>query len=136
MQKTGRGVKAVIIKEGKILVLKEPNGRYDLPGGRVEDGEGFEEALHREIIEETNVKAAISGPKVEWSFRKDRFLRIAGITFYCQYLSGKVHLSDEHTDHSWVGIDEIGQIDWARPYFGTENNALARLTELRERSCS
>jgi len=49
MQKTGNGAKALIRKDEKILVLIEPNGKSDLPGGRVEEGEGSQETVHREI---------------------------------------------------------------------------------------
>ena len=135
MKKTGRGVKTLITKNGKILLLREPNGVFDLPGGRVEDEEGFEAGARREIKEETGLKVRILGRAVEWSFWKNRSLRIMGITYYCQYLSGEVRLSDEHSDYSWVGIAEIGQIHWDRPYLGPDNSALTKLPELPEMSC-
>ena len=56
------GVKALIVKEGKVLVLKEKDIRgtgdeiYDLPGGRIEDEESPEETLGREIKEELGVE--------------------------------------------------------------------------------
>jgi 8-oxo-dGTP pyrophosphatase MutT (NUDIX family) len=117
--KTGKGAKSLIRKDGRILVLLKPNGKSDLPGGRVKDGEGSQETLHREISEETGLKVKILAQAVEWSFCKNQFLQITGVTFYCQYLGRNVSLSDEHSDYSWVGIDEIGQMDWQRPYFGT-----------------
>lgn len=51
-------VNAVIINENKLLTIrrgKEPfKGMYGLPGGQVELNETKEDALKRELIEETN----------------------------------------------------------------------------------
>ena len=38
---TGTGVKGIIRKGNQFLVLVKPNGTFDLPGGRVEDGESI-----------------------------------------------------------------------------------------------
>ena len=48
------GIKALIVKNGKALVLKD-EGRYpgfDLPGGKIDENESFEQALKRELREE------------------------------------------------------------------------------------
>ncbi len=48
-------VSAVIIDRGKILLIKRRKDKFFcLPGGRVELGETIENALKREILEETN----------------------------------------------------------------------------------
>ena len=53
---------AVIIRGGKILLIRriKPDEEYYVfPGGGVEEGESFEEAMIREIKEELNLTAAI-----------------------------------------------------------------------------
>ncbi|UCG12624.1 MAG: NUDIX hydrolase [Deltaproteobacteria bacterium] len=55
MQRPAVGVKVLILKDGKFLVLVKPNGGLDLPGGRVEGGEGLQDGLHREIREDTGL---------------------------------------------------------------------------------
>lgn len=46
-------VRAVIIREGRLLLLQARGRDVKLPGGGVEPGEGHPEALAREIREET-----------------------------------------------------------------------------------
>ncbi len=46
-------VKAVILREKKLLIVRESFGDYNLPGGTYESGEGDTDALLREVKEET-----------------------------------------------------------------------------------
>lgn len=63
-------MKAVIVKGDKVLLLREAatygegtnRGRYHLPGGRVEMGERFDAALHREVMEETGLTIVVKRP--------------------------------------------------------------------------
>jgi 8-oxo-dGTP pyrophosphatase MutT (NUDIX family) len=56
------GIKALIRnKDGKILLLKVPAyggspGYWDMPGGRMDPGETFEQTLRRELHEEIGVE--------------------------------------------------------------------------------
>jgi 8-oxo-dGTP diphosphatase len=114
MGAAGNGVKAVVRKDDRFLVLVKPDGTFDLPGGRVEVGETNECALHREIDEETGLKVKIRGPVGKWSFFKNPNLLIEGITFTCTYLEGKVKLCEEHKHYFWAGIDKINQFKFDR----------------------
>ena len=50
-------VKAFILaKNNKILLLKEPDGVWDLPGGGLHYGEDPIDGLKREVLEETGLK--------------------------------------------------------------------------------
>jgi len=53
-------VKALIVDdEGKFLMVKENNGVWDLPGGRLENGENIVDALKRECLEEIGVEVDV-----------------------------------------------------------------------------
>jgi 8-oxo-dGTP diphosphatase len=110
------GVKGIVIRDDRILVLVKQNGKLDLPGGRVENGETIQSALQREIIEETGLKVEIHDPVEEWSFYKTPDQLIKGITLECAYLYGKVKLCGEHKRYFWAAIDSINQLKFNRNF--------------------
>ena len=59
-------VKAKINFNGKTLLVKEDDKKWDLPGGGIEHYETIDEALKRELTEELGVSDFVitSGPKV------------------------------------------------------------------------
>ena len=119
MQDTAFGVKGVIIKEDKCLILVKPNGRIDLPGGRIDFNESPEEALLREIFEETGIAdIKILNPVTHWSFIKNPKLKIHGITYICSYHGGDILLSKEHKDYIWQRVDAIHKLAFNPPYVG------------------
>jgi len=101
---TGLGVKGLIQRGETVLVLVKPDGKLDLPGGRVEMDESIIQALHREITEETELVASIREPLNQWSLLKPEGFKITGITYICKYGSGDVRLSSEHITYFWHPI--------------------------------
>jgi ADP-ribose pyrophosphatase YjhB (NUDIX family) len=45
--------------QGKLLFLKEINNMWDIPGGRLEHGETFQECWQRECLEEMGVNGKL-----------------------------------------------------------------------------
>jgi len=95
-------VKGIVERDGKILVLKRSAlddhlpGVWETPGGGVDKEESPQEALKREILEETGLVVTIGRPFNVFTFRKDTGEFKVGITFLCKYESGEVKLSEEH----------------------------------------
>lgn len=60
-------VKCIIEQEGKILLMKESAssswkpGKWSLPGGKLEAQETYQDAITREILEETGLEVSVSG---------------------------------------------------------------------------
>jgi NAD+ diphosphatase len=105
---------AVIVlvrKDKEVLLVHAKNFRtdhYGLVAGFVETGETLEEAVHREVMEETglhikNLKYFASQP---WPYPCGLM-----VGFTADYDGGKIHLQrSELTKGSWFGKDHLPQI--------------------------
>jgi len=109
----------MIIRRGRILLTvrgKPPSeGMWGLPGGAVEVGETVEEALVREVREETEL--AIRPMKlvaVLDSVNRDDEGRVKYhyvlFEYLCEYLSGEAHASSDALDACWVPLDELDSV--------------------------
>lgn len=101
------GVKALIVNEGKFLVMHNNGVKEDLwelPGGRMEYGETAEETLMREIAEETGVTVKPIKLLDTWNLVKKEY-QITGIIYLCILDKGEVRLSDEHDAFKWINIE-------------------------------
>lgn len=111
-------VAALIKKDGKILIAKRATGdentlgKWEFPGGKVEQNESEECAIEREIKEEfeMNIKAKrfIINNVCEYPSRTID-LRL----YECEYVSGEFKLHD-HFDSAWVELDELLEYDLAK----------------------
>jgi 8-oxo-dGTP pyrophosphatase MutT (NUDIX family) len=56
-------------EEGRVLLVKEKDGTWDLPGGRLEHGEDLSAALVRECLEEMGLECKVldEAPHLAWS---------------------------------------------------------------------
>ena len=84
---------------GEILLIKSPRRGWEYPGGMVEPGETFQEALVREIKEETGVDAEIIG---FIGLCKNVERDVVNIDFSCKYISGELTTSNESLEVKWV----------------------------------
>ena len=84
---------------GEILLIKSPRRGWEYPGGMVEPGETFQEALIREIKEEAGVDVEITGfIGLCKNIEKD----VVNIDFSCKYIKGELATSNESSDVKWV----------------------------------
>jgi 8-oxo-dGTP diphosphatase len=86
----------------EILLIKSPRRGWEYTGGMVEPGETIQEALIREIKEESGVDIEIVGfIGVCKYIEKD----IVNIDFVCRYIGGELTTSDENIDIKWIKKD-------------------------------
>lgn len=107
---------AAIFRDGLLLVVRrarEPGrGRWSLPGGRVEWGETLEQAVAREVSEETGIAIRIlqlAGTReVMPAGERGHFVVLS---YAALWQSGEAVLNDEHDDHCWIVPDKLGSLD-------------------------
>lgn len=67
-------VKGIIVFQGRILIVRRAAadvvgaGSWECPGGKIDFGEGLEDALEREIAEETGLSVTVGAVAYAASF--------------------------------------------------------------------
>ena len=106
-------VKALLFYKETFLIIRRSDAArgehhfWEFPGGRMEFGETPEEALLREVCEETGLIASCIRPLQTWSFFRSEDTQIVGITFLCKATIDAVQLSEEHDAFAWITEDEL-----------------------------
>jgi 8-oxo-dGTP diphosphatase len=109
-------VSAAIFRDGRVLIVRRgrppAHGLYTLPGGGVELGETLEQAVMREVREETGLAIA---PLALVGFReaiaRDATGRIERhfviLPFAARWIAGEVTLSEELAEADWRRPEEL-----------------------------
>ncbi|MCK5586647.1 (deoxy)nucleoside triphosphate pyrophosphohydrolase [Candidatus Bipolaricaulota bacterium] len=80
-------------------------GLWELPGGKVEAGEAFEQALHRELFEELAIEVEILEPFIAIKHTYTHF-RITLHVFHCRHTKGEPQSIDV-ADWTWAHPNEL-----------------------------
>lgn len=94
--------KAVLFgPDDRLLVLREADGGWEFPGGRIDRGETAIPALHRELREETGLSIDVYAPV--FTAVRERPEREKFFVYYrCATEETDVTLSREHVDWEWT----------------------------------
>ena len=102
--------------DGRYLVLKRSadkdfaGGAWECVTGRVDQGEGFTDAVRREVREELGVEV-----QIDFILGTAHFYRgearpeneIVGVQYCCSLEDpGAIRISWEHAEHRWIGAEE------------------------------
>jgi ADP-ribose pyrophosphatase YjhB (NUDIX family) len=127
------GVGGVLVRDGRVLLIrrgKEPlRGRWLIPGGSVEWGETLEQAVVREMEEETGLQVR----PTEVLAVVDRIepgdpapYHYVIVDFLCEYVSGRERAGSDADELAFVAPGEL-------PAFDLPEKALAVVAEAFER---
>ncbi len=110
------GIKAIIQDPRGVLILKDKShGKWELPGGRIDQNQTIEDAVTRELQEETGatfhgmqdvIHAGFGDNLVEHNHK-------LLLTYFAVHASlpKEVKLSDEHSESAWVTKDTLNNFD-------------------------
>ncbi len=119
------GVGAVLIREGKILLVKrgsEPGKcKWSIPGGLVELGESVHDTIVREVKEESNLEVEVhSLIDVVDSLERDREGRLRYhfviLDHFVRLRRGSLRAGSDVLDVRWVALNEVEKYDLTRTF--------------------
>lgn len=117
--------KAVIEVDGRLLLVRKSMsdpyqpGKWELPGGRMEDNESIDDALIREVREEVGLQVRPGRPVAIWSWQQGddaSVLTVVAVARFCTVISGSVgmesHEEDDHIDGwGWFAPGAVMELD-------------------------
>jgi 8-oxo-dGTP pyrophosphatase MutT (NUDIX family) len=113
------GASAIVRQRSAILMVRrQDNGMWSLPGGAIEVGESIPETAVREVREETGIDIEIAGlvgvyssPRHVTSFSTGADIRQEfNLCFRGRRVGGGVQRGDECLDVRWVPTRELEQV--------------------------
>jgi len=112
-------VGAIVFKDASVLLVRrgQPPAQdlWAIPGGRVEIGETLQQAVEREIFEETGITVRALDPVYTFDFidrdehGRTRFHYVI-IDFTADYVSGQIKAGDDAAAACWVSSDALASL--------------------------
>ena len=109
-------VGAALVRDGRVLAARrttpaEAAGRWEFPGGKVEDGEAPDAALVREIAEELGVPIEVR----RWLTGAVPIGTSYELVVAVAVISSGEPRPVEHDEVRWLSADELDDVDWLDP---------------------
>jgi 8-oxo-dGTP pyrophosphatase MutT (NUDIX family) len=110
-------VKGVIIRDGKVILLRNERDEWELPGGKLELSESPEPCLVREIAEELRLEIIPESILSSWTYTIVPGVDVLILAYGCLESSrGEAVLSDEHRELRWFPLAEIDALTMPEGY--------------------
>jgi 8-oxo-dGTP diphosphatase len=111
-----KSVAGIAFEGGKLFIARRKSGgdlggKWEFPGGKVEEGESDEAALKREYLEELGVPVE-TGPFLAEAAFEHRGRKFS-LNAYRVFFKDTNFILQEHTEWRWASFGEIGELDFA-----------------------
>jgi 8-oxo-dGTP diphosphatase len=109
-------VKAIIQFVDKYLIIQRDKNdetganTWEFPGGKVEFGESFEDALIREVKEETNLNISVDKLLYATTFMTDPTRQVFLLAYKCSAFQDIIKLSFEHSHYLWSNKEQLSEM--------------------------
>ena len=110
-------VKGVLVRDGRVLLLKNEREEWELPGGKLELGEEPSACVAREITEETGLSVT-TGPILDaWQYHIREGRDVLIVTYGCHLRGNQPPtISDEHNAIGFFTQAEIASLNMPAGY--------------------
>jgi 8-oxo-dGTP pyrophosphatase MutT (NUDIX family) len=121
-------VKGVVIRGGKVILLRNERDEWELPGGKLELSESPVQCLAREIAEELGLVSEPESILDSWVYTIVPGVYVLVITYGCLESSlNEAVLSDEHKELRWFPLAEIDTLKVPEGYKASIRSWSARV---------
>ncbi len=100
-------VKAVVIHEKKVVLLKNERDEWELPGGKLELGEDPQACVVREVEEELGIRVVVSRILDSWQYHIREGRDVVIITYACRCSTTEITKSSEHKESRWFPLESV-----------------------------
>ncbi len=106
------GVKAIIQKGDKYLIVRNAKDFWEVPGGRMDGNETIEETLRRELakecpnIKDVQIHELLDAVRVHKDIKENVSLVLIFYRVTANFDGGEPQLSHEHTEYRWLSREE------------------------------
>jgi 8-oxo-dGTP pyrophosphatase MutT (NUDIX family) len=110
-------VAGICFKDNKVLIAKRSGsralfpGQWECGGGAIKEGEGFEEAIKRQIKEEFNIDIQPIEVFKTYKILTDSTI-IPGLRFICRINELNIALSPEHSEYKLITKEELDDYEF------------------------
>lgn len=110
-------VKGVVVQDGRVLLLENERGEWELPGGKLELGEDPQRCVVREIAEETGWQVTV-GPILDcWQYHIRANCDVVIVTYGCHFAGDRPPVvSSEHKQARLFGLADVPGLNMPTGY--------------------
>src|SRR2546423_11879752 len=129
-------IKGVLLVDGHVVLVRNSRREWELPGGRLENGENHAQTLTREFAEELSVNVRVRAPIDSYLFEVIPGREVFVVTYGCTLVGDfQPKVSDEHSDHCLWPVNRLSELNLPAGYRSSiERWAEDDLTMIRRES--
>lgn len=104
-------IKGVLLLDGQVVLVRNSRDEWELPGGRLENGENHAQTLTREFAEELSVRVRPVAPIDSYLFEVIPGRHVFIVTYGCSLVGTfQPSISHEHVTHCLWPVERLAEL--------------------------
>jgi len=110
-------IKGVLLVDRQVLLVKNSRDQWELPGGRIDEGEDHAQTVSREFAEELSLDVAIRAPIDSYLFEVIPGRHVFIVTYGCTLVGEfRPAISHEQTEHCLWQVERLSELNLPAGY--------------------